>query len=118
MEWAGAWYQVSFTAGIGPKGDARGNVNMRSSRPQFTYKGEVDCYHQVGNRATFSGEITRGGDPEMPFFIVWVEDNGEPGADAATPDILEAGVLSQSFDCTRQGTKWRTPIARGNLQVH
>src|SRR2546427_12528189 len=69
----------------------------------------------VGNTATFSGTCTKrvgNGNPGMCTFTVWVEDNGNPGANRDKFTIAVSGEpVEGSMSPGGQ------PIIRGNIKI-
>jgi len=115
---------VSFTA-EGTPALAKGMVNFRLSREEWSFKGDVDCYYQNGNMASFTGYMdtpTTEGD----IFRVIVLDQGEPApGDGQVPGTGDQIRIQRDFfedrpnllDCTNPDPLLR-PIESGNLQVH
>lgn len=113
--------QRAFTAQGSPT-SAKGQIQQKLVDPSGNlvrqFHGVVDCYFQEGNRARFSGVITksRGEDVEGQFFIYAVEDNGE-GANAPV-DRIAARRSVVPFDCQLPVVQPTQPVTSGNIQVH
>lgn len=95
---------------------AKGQVNYRHAATGRSFAGEVACYHQVGNRAGFSGEITRS-NISRDYFLVEVIDNGE-GDTATGPDRFRVLVANVPYDCTALSGAYPAVVTDGNIQVH
>ena len=117
-------FKISFTAQnmLAPKGQ----VNFRAEDGN-TFVGDVTCYQQEGNVASFSGPVERGKggfDPEMypgleSLYVVTVEDNGEgPGS---PPDTISVSAIAAPpgfpLLCA-SGLQHTEPLVSGNIQVH
>jgi hypothetical protein len=106
-----------------PESQAKGRVNVRDHQFGGTFvsfRGDVDCYNNSGpNTATFSGVITDHDapmtDPNVGYFRVSVEDNGNPGWRG--PDQITVNRAATPFDCEVPHDAVRDVI-RGNLKVH
>ena len=112
---------LSFNAQEGPNGP-KGRVNYRAvdamTGEVTSFKGEVTCYTQEGNRAAFSGEVTKSSENvDYDTFLFEVVDNGEgtgitPPGDAfrfeedADPEECEITEMTD------------TVVTNGNIQVH
>jgi hypothetical protein len=71
----GGPFQLKFSAGGTPT-NAHGTFTYQE--PQgYTVSGQVTCYHQEGNRAVFTGPVTKEANPDnnTGSFVVWVADN-------------------------------------------
>lgn len=114
--------QRAFTAQGSPT-SAKGQVQQKVVDPSgnlvHQFHGVVDCYFQDGNRAKFSGVITKSkGDDDLEgqFFLYSVEDNGE-GANAPV-DRIAARRSIVPFDCRLPVAEPTQPVTSGNIQVH
>ena len=116
--------QVTF-AGHGTPSDARGNATYHASGPVFqaSEHGTVDCVNVVGNHAALSGKfdepIVLGGEPAGQYFVVLVEDNGEPSATNPDPDRARLIPSTQREDCTDSFALAfaSLPVMQGNVVV-
>ena len=107
--------QASFTA-EGDTVDAKGRVNVRFSMEEWSFKGDVECYYQNGNMASFSGHMdtpTIEGD----VFRIIVLDAGEPSAEDEIRIQRDFDPNRNLLDCDNPDPLLR-PIEDGNLQVH
>ena len=93
---------------------AKGEVVLFTSDGSISYKGDVECYAQNGNRAALAGPITEGGGG-FTHFIFWVEDNGE-GKKASGPDRIQTSRRNAMPACSTQAPVQL--VTGGNLQVH
>jgi hypothetical protein len=73
-------FELRFNAGGTPT-KAHGTFTYQEPAG-YTVSGKVTCYHQEGNRAVFTGPVTKEANPDnnTGSFVIWVEDNG--GSDA------------------------------------
>ena len=117
-----AGVSAQFTiASHGIPGDAQGTVRVNA--PSFGWRGDVECLFVVGNRAAASGtlnEPVRQGNLVFPYFLAYVEDNGE--SSGAVPDralvVATTFSLASSPDCGLSlGSLGPTPLAQGNVVV-
>ena len=70
----GSGDKLKFSAGGTPT-QADGTVRYKESTG-YTFSGEVTCYYQEGNRAVFTGPITKEtAGHDSGSFVVWVADN-------------------------------------------
>jgi len=96
---------------------AKGHVRFNSAT-FVEARGEVDCLLVSGNQAGIAGTFDDPPDEQFPYFVVAVEDNGEPSG-GASPD---RAVLSQSdhppgADCGLSTVEFATTIRQGNIVV-
>jgi hypothetical protein len=112
-----------FNAKAGPHGP-QGVVN-RKVRDAVTnevirdFMGNVDCYHQEGNTAWFSGPITmdRGNDGFEGQYFIWVaQDNG--AGKKAPPDQFRAERSATPVDCATKPIAPTQPVDNGSITVH
>lgn len=87
---------------------------------------EVDCLRVDGNVAYMSGRITYSSNPAegvVGELNRWsVQDNGEPGNDAAQPDLVSSVPVNPTNDPTQTCDQNDPPgptrvVQRGNVQV-
>ena len=99
-----------------PDSPAKGFFQIDVSGAQnWSYRGDVTCYQQDGNSATFTGVVTASEDAGNPTtFKVTVEDNGQ-GSNAA-PDRI-ATLRNGGSNCGSPLPVLQN-VAKGNLQVH
>jgi len=117
---AGASSQFTITA-HGMPGDAQGTVRVNA--PSFAWRGDVECLFVLENRAAASGtldEPVRQGNLVFPYFLAYVEDNGEPSD--AVPDralvVATTFSVAGSPDCGLSlGSLGPAPLAQGNVVV-
>ena len=87
---------------------------------ETSFKGEVTCYLQDGNRAAFSGVVTKASDNmTAATFFVEVVDNGE-GAGVTAPDafrVLTPDPNNNPADCPFTNQSGAV-VTHGNIQVH
>ena len=122
---AGEREQVTF-AGHGTPFDARGSVTYHVSGAAFqaSEHGKVDCVNVVDDRhAALSGRfdeaLVLGGQPAGEYFLVLVEDNGEPSATNAEPDRARLILSTSPEDCTNSPALGfaTLPVMQGNVVV-
>jgi len=109
-------FDAKATFNAQPDDPAKGTFRLELSGSQnWWYKGEVTCYNQSGNVATFSGVVTASegaGDPTT--FKATVEDNGQ-GSKATGPDRI--GTQRNASGCSSHLPVLQN-VTSGNLQVH
>ena len=109
-------FDASATFNAQPDDPAKGTFRIQLSGSQnWWYQGEVTCYNQSGNMATFSGVVTASegaGDPTT--FKVTVRDGGQ-GAQATGPDGI--GTRRNDSGCSSHLPVLQD-VTSGNLQVH
>jgi hypothetical protein len=68
-------FELKFNAGGTPI-EAHGHFTYQEPGG-YTVKGKVTCYHQEGNRAVFTGPVTKEANPDnnTEAFVIWVADN-------------------------------------------
>jgi hypothetical protein len=69
-------YKLKFEAGGTP---TKAHGTFTYTEPfGYTVSGKVTCYHQEGNRAVFTGPVTKEANPDnnTESFVIFVEDNG------------------------------------------
>jgi hypothetical protein len=105
---------ASFVAMTGPKGEARGNVEVWRS-DYGTFYGTVDCVVQEGNSAILAGTIADQA-TGYGYFQIRVTDNGPGGSD--TPrDMINVARGNSSYGCTPVIAA-TSEVHSGNLKVH
>lgn len=106
--------RATFTAQ--PDDLAKGTFRIELSGSQnWWYQGEVTCYNQSGNMATFSGVVTASegaGDPTT--FKATVQDGGQ-GSQATGPDRI--ATQRNASGCSSHLPTLQD-VTTGNLQVH
>ncbi len=116
--------QVTFT-GHGTPTDARGEITYHAISEVFeaSEHGTVDCVNVFENRAALSGQfdepVLLGGEP-AEYFLVLVEDNGEPTATDLEPDRARVVVATNDQDCTETlafTAFTPLPVEQGNVVV-
>jgi hypothetical protein len=114
--------QSDFTA-QGTPTDAKGRVHRRvvdsNGNVIRSFEGDVNCYTQDGNVATFSGVITnrQGPDDGLGQYFMWtVQDNGE--GNNASPDLIRVDRSPTPLDCSIPKIVPTQAIEEGNIQVH
>ena len=113
--------QFTFSAhgpGMGTYG-ARGSVRFRTTL-FGTLRGSVDCLVVAGNQAGISGRLDEPPDPQVPRFVLAVEDNGEPGGELPDRATVAIGTASQvEADCGLAFLEapLGDPIVQGNIVV-
>jgi hypothetical protein len=113
--------QFSFAA-HGSALDASGHARFRSDALQGEARGHVDCLVVSGNHAAISGTLDEPFDEAAPYFVIVVEDNGEPSG-GTSPDEAFFGhsdVLPSLGNCGAGEDIGDVPlgkIAQGNIVV-
>ena len=99
---------------------ANGHVRFNSATIGEA-RGEVDCLFVMGNKAGIAGSFDEPLGGQYPYFILGVEDNGEPRKGGPADQALLAGQLTDTgdLDCGLAaaldiGTQ---PIVQGNIVV-
>jgi hypothetical protein len=105
-------------AAHGSPTDAKGHVRFNSTGFAEA-RGEVDCLFVTGNKAAIAGTFDEPLDGQFPYFIVAVQDNGEPGGGVPDQAVLapinaHPGTVDCGFAATIELT---TPIVQGNIVV-
>jgi hypothetical protein len=95
--------------------DAKGHVRFNSASFGEA-RGEVDCLKVASNKAGIAGAFDDPPDEELPFFVVAVEDNGEPNGLTADRAVLVQSS-EQPIDCGFSLVGFAAPIAQGNVVV-
>ena len=114
----GVTADFSFAARGNP-GVAIGQVHYANSTGA-DWSGEVACYYQVGNVATFTGVITDGHDDAcnsavgVPFFYA-VSDNGV--GSQPQPDTIRIAGPTSAFSCVADFQPGTAPLVSGDIQV-
>jgi hypothetical protein len=112
--------QFNVAAHGGPL-DATGNVRF-NSEGFAEVKGTVDCLFVTGNRAGVAGVLAQGIGPSgaFRFFVLALEDNGEPGGavpDRATFEVSTAHTSAADCGLADAIGLGSTPIVQGNIVV-
>jgi hypothetical protein len=95
---------------------AKGHVRFNSDSFGEA-RGEVDCLLVSGNQAGIAGTFDDPPDDQFPYFVVAVEDNGEPSG--ASPDraVLIEITAPPGPDCGLSTVGFATTIRQGNIVV-
>jgi hypothetical protein len=100
---------------------ARGHVTVEN-HDGVSFKGRVDCYHRISDRAasfsgvieSFKGENSPGNLQGTATFVMIVEDGGTPGGAGDEVTLIRGSI---PFAC-RLFNQARQPVTSGNLVVH
>ena len=95
---------------------------VNEGQTQADWVGNVDCYHQDGNEAWFSGTIDTVNSVLLPnpgnaFFSAYVVDN-QAGGSGDTPDAFALRRASTAFNCENEDTSQTVATHTGNITVH
>ena len=105
---------LSFNAQGTPQA-SKGRVNYRGV--DISFKGEVTCYLQDGNEATFTGVIRKSEGTTDTTFSVEVVDGGE-GAGAMDTFAVDTFASGQEPDACEGNDETDQLVINGNIQVH
>ena len=114
---------LSFNAQgtVGQPLAAKGHVNYRAVPAMgaaTSFKGRVTCYSQEGNRAAFSGIVTKSDDAALETFYFEVIDNGEGSAITPPGDGFRFVENEDETECAVTDMPSDTFVTNGNIQVH
>jgi hypothetical protein len=85
---------ASFDAHSGPNGENPTGTATASRRATYFVEGRVTCLAVSGNRATIAFAVEGGAIPhDLPGHVIFVEDNGSPGAGRDIANERPSGVI-------------------------
>jgi hypothetical protein len=102
---------VTMTA-QGTPTSAKGNFDYRRNSDGLTFKGDVTCYSQSGNRAAFSGPVIAG-NATQGYFLTEVNDGGN----GPNVDTIRVRLFDTPPSCVLSGV-FPGFVFKGNLTVH
>ena len=103
-------------AAHGSPTDAKGHVRFNSAIFGEA-RGDVDCLFVMGNKAGIAGTFDEPIDPQFPFFVLAVEDNGEPSSLVRDRAVLAQGTQPPGPNCGLETIAFAQPIIQGNIVV-
>ena len=107
--------QFNITAHGSPT-SAKGHVRFNSASFGEA-RGEVDCLNVSGNQAGIAGTFDEPPDEQFPYFIVAVEDNGEPRGTSPDRAVLGQLAAPPGLDCGLSAVLFAAQIQQGNIVV-
>ena len=96
--------------------NAKGHVRFNSAG-FLEARGEVDCVNVSGNQAGVAGTFDEPPDPDFPYFVLAVEDNGEPRGTPPDRAVLAQVTAPPGLDCGLSAVLLAAQIQQGNIVV-